>query len=45
MMQNKPDLPNIFSWLLDDYKSQLHPKEQDWLNLQADMQLIAVAGR
>ncbi|KAF5565300.1 pisatin demethylase cytochrome P450 [Fusarium napiforme] len=42
--QNKPELPNIFSWLLEDYKSQLHPKEQDWLNLQADMQLIAVAG-
>ncbi|KAF5617234.1 pisatin demethylase cytochrome P450 [Fusarium tjaetaba] len=42
--QNKPDLPNIFSWLLEDYKSQLHPREQDWLNLQADMQLIAVAG-
>ncbi|KAI1060511.1 hypothetical protein LB506_007092 [Fusarium annulatum] len=42
--QNKPDLPNIFSWLLEDYKTQLHPKEQDWLNLQADMQLIAVAG-
>ncbi|PNP61042.1 hypothetical protein FNYG_14130 [Fusarium nygamai] len=42
--QNKPDLPNIFSWLLEDYKSQLHRKEQDWLNLQADMQLIAVAG-
>ncbi|KAI1017281.1 hypothetical protein LB505_002027 [Fusarium chuoi] len=42
--QNKPDLPNIFSWLLEDYKSHLDPKEQDWLNLQADMQLIAVAG-
>ncbi|KAF5592963.1 pisatin demethylase cytochrome P450 [Fusarium subglutinans] len=42
--QNKPDLPNIFSWLLEDYKSQLYPKEQDWLNLQADMQLIAVTG-
>ncbi|EWY92019.1 hypothetical protein FOYG_08925 [Fusarium oxysporum NRRL 32931] len=42
--QNKSDLPNIFSWLLEDYKSQLYPKEQDWLNLQADMQLIAVAG-
>ncbi|SCN80761.1 related to pisatin demethylase cytochrome P450 [Fusarium fujikuroi] len=42
--QNKPDLPNIFSWLLEDYKTQLYPKEQDWLNLQADMQLIAVAG-
>ncbi|KAF5618353.1 pisatin demethylase cytochrome P450 [Fusarium sp. NRRL 52700] len=42
--QNKPDLPNIFSWLLEDYKSQLYPKQQDWLNLQADMQLIAVAG-
>ncbi|KAJ4030155.1 hypothetical protein NW761_011827 [Fusarium oxysporum] len=42
--QNKPDLPNIFSWLLEGYKSQLYPKEQDWLNLQADMQLIAVAG-
>ncbi|RKL23060.1 hypothetical protein BFJ68_g1266 [Fusarium oxysporum] len=43
--QNKSDLPNIFSWLLEDYKSQLYPKEQDWLNLKADMQLIAVAGR
>ncbi|KAF5247644.1 hypothetical protein FANTH_6266, partial [Fusarium anthophilum] len=42
--QNKPELPNIFSWLLEDYESQLYPKEQDWLNLQADMQLIAVAG-
>ncbi|KAL9568746.1 hypothetical protein ACKAV7_007060 [Fusarium commune] len=42
--QNKPDLPNIFSWLLEDYRSQINPKEQDWLNLQADMQLIAVAG-
>ncbi|KAL7767272.1 hypothetical protein ACKLNR_001573 [Fusarium oxysporum f. sp. zingiberi] len=41
---NKPDLPNIFSWLLEDYKSKMNPKEQDWLNLQADMQLIAVAG-
>ncbi|KAF4956783.1 hypothetical protein FGADI_3565 [Fusarium gaditjirri] len=43
--QNQPDLPNIFSWLLEDYKSQINPKEQDWINLQADMQLIAVAGR
>ncbi|CZR49867.1 uncharacterized protein FPRO_16074 [Fusarium proliferatum ET1] len=42
--KNKPDLPNIFSWLLEDYKSQLYPKEQNWLNLQANMQLIAVAG-
>ncbi|KAG5984829.1 hypothetical protein E4U55_003047 [Claviceps digitariae] len=42
--KNRPDVPDVFSWLLSDYEALEKPKRQDRLNLQADMQLIAIAG-
>ncbi|KAG6017486.1 hypothetical protein E4U54_006934 [Claviceps lovelessii] len=42
--KNRPDVPDIFSWLLSDYEALKKPTLQDRLNLQADMQLIAIAG-
>ncbi|KAG5917360.1 hypothetical protein E4U42_007267 [Claviceps africana] len=42
--KNRPDVPDVFSWLLADYEALEKPTRQDRLNLQADMQLIAIAG-
>ncbi|KAG6034540.1 hypothetical protein E4U41_006500 [Claviceps citrina] len=42
--KNRPDVPDVFSWLLSDFEGLENPQRQDRLNLQADMQLIAVAG-
>ncbi|PCD22091.1 hypothetical protein AU210_015891 [Fusarium oxysporum f. sp. radicis-cucumerinum] len=42
--QNQPDVPDVFSWLLSEYESLEKPSKQDRMNLEADMQLIAVAG-
>lgn len=42
--KSNPNVPDVFSWLLSDFRSLEKPSRQDRLNLQADMQLIAVAG-
>ncbi|KAG6000416.1 hypothetical protein E4U21_005476 [Claviceps maximensis] len=42
--KNRPDVPDVFSWLLSDFEALERPRRQDRLNLQADMQLIAIAG-
>lgn len=45
-LQNRPDVPDVFSWLLSDYEGLENKSQQDReINLYADMQLIAVAGR
>lgn len=43
--KNNPDVPDVFSWLLSDYEGLENKSQQDRINLYADMQLIAVAGR
>lgn len=40
----KPDKPDVFSWLLEDYESSPKSKEKE-LNLVGDSYLIVVAGR
>ncbi|KAF5723095.1 pisatin demethylase cytochrome P450 [Fusarium mundagurra] len=42
--KNKPDLPDVFSWILSDYDALNKPTAQDTINLRGDAQLIAVAG-
>ncbi|KAM5360147.1 hypothetical protein ACJZ2D_013962 [Fusarium nematophilum] len=42
--KNKPDLPDVFSWILDDYDSIGCPTKQDTINLHGDAHLIVVAG-
>ncbi|KAG5974439.1 hypothetical protein E4U58_003055 [Claviceps cyperi] len=42
--KNCPDVPDVFSWLLSDFERLEKPSRQDRFNLQADMQLIAIAG-
>ncbi|SCN79469.1 related to pisatin demethylase cytochrome P450 [Fusarium fujikuroi] len=42
--KNKPDLPDVFSWILSDYDALNKPTAQDTINLHGDAQLIAVAG-
>jgi hypothetical protein len=41
----KPDRPDVFSWLLEDYGANGVASHQDELNLAGDAYLIAVAGR
>ncbi|GAB1315434.1 hypothetical protein MFIFM68171_05644 [Madurella fahalii] len=41
--QNEPELPDIFSWILDAYRKGSKTK-QDRLNLHGDAQLIVIAG-
>ncbi|CAH0058651.1 unnamed protein product [Clonostachys solani] len=43
-IRDKPDTPNVFSWMLRDYMMLPNPTPQDWMNLQADASLIVVAG-
>lgn len=43
--QNKPDQPDILSWLLEEYESLEKPRLQDTLSLYGDAYLIIVAGR
>ncbi|CAH0003225.1 unnamed protein product [Clonostachys byssicola] len=42
--RDKPETPNVFSWLLKDYMTLPNPTPQDRMNLQADATLIVVAG-
>lgn len=41
----KPDVPDVFSFLLEEYNAHGKPSYQDELNLRGDAGLIAVAGR
>ncbi|EFX00659.1 cytochrome p450 monooxygenase [Grosmannia clavigera kw1407] len=43
-MENKPDHPDVLSWLIDEYESLEKPTRQDLLNLYGDAYLIIVAG-
>ncbi|KAH7136986.1 averantin oxidoreductase [Dactylonectria estremocensis] len=42
--KNKPDLPDLFSWILADYDANEKPSKQDTVNLHGDAHLIVVAG-
>lgn len=43
--QNPPDIPDVFSWIIDEYDSKPHRTEQERLNLTADGLTISIAGR
>ncbi|KAK2031720.1 cytochrome P450 [Colletotrichum zoysiae] len=43
-IKNKPDRPDVFSWILEDFESIKKPTKQDTLNLYGDSHLITVAG-
>ncbi|KAK2054550.1 cytochrome P450 [Colletotrichum caudatum] len=43
-IKNKPDRPDVFSWILEDFESIKKPTQQDTLNLYGDSHLITVAG-
>ncbi|KAI8263378.1 Cytochrome P450 monooxygenase [Colletotrichum sp. SAR11_239] len=43
-IQNKPESPDIFTWVLEDYESKKEHSFQDMLNLYGDCILITVAG-
>lgn len=42
---NRPDVPDVFSWILGDYEALAKPTAQDEVNLVGDAHLIVVAGR
>ncbi|KAK7418715.1 hypothetical protein QQX98_003733 [Neonectria punicea] len=42
--RNKPEVPDIFSWILGDYDDIKNPSKQDTVNLHGDAHLIVVAG-
>jgi len=41
----KPDRPDVFSYLLEEYEKKEPHIAQNLLNVQADAYLIVVAGR
>ncbi|KXH33844.1 benzoate 4-monooxygenase cytochrome P450 [Colletotrichum simmondsii] len=43
-IQNKPESPDIFTWVLEDYEAKKEHSFQDMLNLYGDCILITVAG-
>ncbi|KAK1954598.1 cytochrome P450 [Colletotrichum sublineola] len=43
-IKNKPDRPDVFSWILEDFQTIKEPTWQDNLNLYGDSYLIIVAG-
>ncbi|KAI8286415.1 Cytochrome P450 monooxygenase [Colletotrichum sp. SAR11_57] len=43
-IQNKPESPDIFTWVLEDFESKKEHSFQDMLNLYGDCILITVAG-
>ncbi|KUI60512.1 Tryprostatin B 6-hydroxylase [Cytospora mali] len=43
-MDNPPDIPDVFSWIIDEYKSHPQPTQQQTMDLRADGILIAIAG-
>lgn len=44
IFQNPPDVPDVFSWILDDYSSKASPTAQETINLVGDGLTITVAG-
>ncbi|KAH8896942.1 benzoate 4-monooxygenase cytochrome P450 [Thozetella sp. PMI_491] len=42
--KNKPDIPDVFSWILSDFDAIAQPTKQEKLNLVGDANLIVVAG-
>ncbi|KAF4980177.1 hypothetical protein FZEAL_3755 [Fusarium zealandicum] len=42
--KQKPELPDVFSWILADYDALDRPTEQDTVNLHGDAHLIVVGG-
>jgi hypothetical protein len=44
-MQKKTERPDLFSWLLADYKAIKKPTNQNLVDLYGDAHLIVVAGR
>ncbi|KAH7009661.1 benzoate 4-monooxygenase cytochrome P450 [Ilyonectria destructans] len=42
--KNKPDEPDVFSWILSDYNALEKPVKQDTVDLHGDAHLIVVAG-
>ncbi|KAJ4250142.1 hypothetical protein NW762_011953 [Fusarium torreyae] len=42
--KNKPEVPDVFSWLLEDFSTLENPTNQDYLNLYGDAHLIIIAG-
>ncbi|KAK2042135.1 benzoate 4-monooxygenase cytochrome P450 [Colletotrichum somersetense] len=43
-IQNKPESPDIFTWVLEDYENKKEHSSQDMLNLYGDCSLISVTG-
>jgi hypothetical protein len=43
--QMEPDVPDVFSWILEEYNAHGKPTYQDEINLRGDAGLITVAGR
>lgn len=44
IFQNPPQVPDVFSWILDDYSSKASPTVQETINLVGDGLTITVAG-
>lgn len=44
LLQNPPDVPDVFSWILDDYSAKARPTAQETINLVGDGLTITVAG-
>ncbi|KAF5027079.1 hypothetical protein F66182_791 [Fusarium sp. NRRL 66182] len=42
--KNKPSMPDVFSWILDDFDAIEKPSDQDYNNLYGDAHLIIIAG-
>ncbi|KAL9943998.1 hypothetical protein D7B24_000866 [Verticillium nonalfalfae] len=42
--ENKPEIPDVFSGILNDYETLEKPTKQDMVNLVGDAHLIVVAG-
>ncbi|KAF4950438.1 hypothetical protein FSARC_13196 [Fusarium sarcochroum] len=42
--KNPPVVPDVFSWLLEDFSAKENPTKQDYLNLYGDAHLIVIAG-
>ncbi|KAH7015832.1 cytochrome P450 67 [Ilyonectria destructans] len=43
-MENEPEIPDVFSWILKEYRSISNPTRQNKLDLRGDAMLIVVAG-
>ncbi|ROW07794.1 hypothetical protein VMCG_03516 [Cytospora schulzeri] len=43
-MDNPPEVPDVFSWIIDEYKSHPQPTKQQTMDITADGLTITVAG-